>query len=225
MTAETPTAPVAAEGRELKLYELTGEYLELEALLKQQVSVEIDDGYLDSGDGDDAEVLQDSLNAALDRLGGAIEQKAESIAKVIRQGEANAAWMDEQAAKFQEEAERIRRRAEVRRNAGDRLKDYLQHNLAALGEDTQRVAGKMLSVTLSARPKKDAVVVTDEDALSPDFKRATLTMPLSQVPAELRDAIKAVGVAKSDLNKYVDEHDVLPAGVTTEPGKRRLSIQ
>ena len=92
------------------LYEMVGEYLELKELLS------------------DPEVDEQTVLDTLEAIQGEIEVKAEGYVKVIRQLEAEAKAMDE-------EAEFFKRKASVRKNNIKRMKDALCSALIATGHD------------------------------------------------------------------------------------------
>lgn len=93
----------------MTLYELTSEYKELLAMME---------------DPDvDPEVLQDTMEA----VGGEIEDKAENYARVIRELEAD-------QAKFEKEAERCSKHANICKNNIKRMKENLKDSMIATGK-------------------------------------------------------------------------------------------
>jgi len=197
--------------RGLTLYELTGEYVHLRDLI-------------DHGDysADDDPALG-ALTEALDALAGGIQAKADGITRVYLQGKAEADFVDARADVLQEEVDRLRSRAQLRRNNIDRLKQYLAHELALLGDDTQRIKLALFSITL-AKATDSRLAVTDPNMLPPSFRTATLKMRRTDVPRELAYAIVDEEIARAELNAAFKETGVAPPGTAVTPGARSLRI-
>lgn len=87
---------------------------------------------------------------ALDALDMAFDEKAENIAAVIREHEAEASVFSEKANVFLREAKRLSAKATTHRNDVKRLKRYLTEHMEALG--VNKVKGKLLSVSLHRCP-------------------------------------------------------------------------
>lgn len=214
MTARA--VPEATEGRSLKLYELGAEYLQLKALI-DQLGEHPEEA--EANDGGPAA----ALGEALAMLGGAIEDKADGIGHLWLQQSAEADALEREAEIFEAEAKRLRDRATVRRNANERLRQYLAIELAKLGPETQKLQLRRFTVTL-AKQGKDRAVVTDATAVPASFKRAVLRIPMNLVPAEVREFVVSTDVAKRELQDYVDHDGVVPPGVELQPGTRALRI-
>lgn len=118
----------------LRLYELTGKYAELH-------------GLIESGDAS-----YDDVNDTLESLDGAIEDKVENIAKLMKSLEA-----EEKA--FKEEASRLTERAKYLNKRREALKEYLAHTLTAAGIDKVKTA----IGTASFRKAPASVVIVDEE--------------------------------------------------------------
>lgn len=101
------------------------------------------------------EVIADTLEG----LAGDIETKAQSVAHMVRQLEANAAAVKQWSKDASERAKAIEARAE-------RLREYLSNNMIACG--IQRIEGP--GVTLSFR-KSTSVVIEDEAQLPAQYMR------------------------------------------------------
>jgi hypothetical protein len=210
------TKPVPKDSGLLKppaLYELVGSYAHLSALC----SVMSDPG---APDEDYSAELQEALGAIKD----AIEVKAVNISRVVLQAEAEADWVDARAKLHQEEADRLYYRSRRTQAKADSLRSYLAANLATLGEDTIRFKDAIVSVTLSKRGR-DVPVVVDEEKVPTSYKRAHMTIRLSSVPVDLLKFVRAVDVAKSDINDDFEKNGTLPPGIGVEPAKRRLTIR
>jgi hypothetical protein len=129
------------EGAMAKLYELTDAYAQIQALAEEP---ETPDGVWDQ---------------ALADLGGAIEDKVESIAKIIRMLEAD-------ADAIQAEIARLTALAHSRRNRASSLKDYLKANLEAAG--INKIKLQLFSVAIQPSPPSCRAI--DEAAVPQQFK-------------------------------------------------------
>jgi len=198
--------PHSEEGRSLTLFELTGAYAQLASLLDA-----------------DPEAGPD-IEGALNQVEGAIKAKAESIAMVIRQKEAEIQWIDRQVEIYREEVTRLANRVKARQGNVDRVKRWLHDQLAILGEETQKVEGSTLNVTLSKRPEYDDLVVIDESTVPQEFKKADLTIPATEVTPELAQYVKEVKLDKRGLNEHFKRTGVAPTGTEPVPGRRTLKI-
>lgn len=123
----------------------------------------------------DAATIADTLES----LSGALEEKAQSVAHVVRSMEADAAAVKQWARDANERAAAIQRRA-------DSLREYLSANLQACG--VQKIEGP--GVALSFR--KSTACVIDEPALIP-AEFMTQPEPPPPQPAKLRilEALKS----------------------------------
>jgi len=122
----------------MKLYELARSYAEL----------------LDRAEDIDTEALVDTLASLQD----AIEDKAENIAKLIKNLEADAKII-------KEEEQRLAERRRAIEAKVDKLKMYLQEQLEIAG--LQKVKRPTITVSIQANPP--SVDVIDEKAIPNDF--------------------------------------------------------
>lgn len=122
----------------MKMYELTLAY---EKVL--EMAEELDDG-----------ALRDTLDSITD----AIDDKAENIAKVIKQLEADADI-------FRQEEVRLAKRRRTVDNNVRNLKRYLQESLEQVG--TNRVNGKLFTVSIQNNPP--SVDILDESKIELDY--------------------------------------------------------
>lgn len=122
----------------MKMYELTLAY---EKVL--EMAEELDDG-----------ALRDTLDSITD----AIDDKAENIAKVIKQLEADADT-------FRQEEVRLAKRRRTVDNNVRNLKRYLQESLEQVGTD--RVNGKLFTVSIQNNPP--SVDILDESKIELDY--------------------------------------------------------
>jgi len=148
----------------IKLYELTDAYVRILALAEE---------------AEDGEWLE-----ALAGLQGAIEEKAENTAKMIRSLEADAET-------FRAEAERMLAISKSRQNRVTSLKDYLKANLEAAGMD--KVKGQLFTVSLQSSPPSCRVM--DEAAIPIEYQRvipARIEVDARAIIAHWRDTGEAI---------------------------------
>lgn len=201
--------PKGEEGRSLTLYELTGAYKDLAALL-------------DTAEEGDAAV---EITALVESVEGEITTKVENIGMVVRQKNAEIEWILDQARKFEDESNRLKSRAKVRENNVDRLKDYVKVQLTAMGETTQKIEGSTITTTLSARPKNDKLFVEDEHQIPDTYMVCDLVaVPVMDVPTELTFRMKKVRVSHVMLQEIFQETGVIPPGCRVGPGQRNLKF-
>lgn len=146
----------------MNVFEITGAYRQLEALLE-----------LDPDD--------ETLQAEINRIDDAAENKAENIAYLIRNREAALAGMA--LAKSELEGRMRNAAADV-----DRLKEKLHGLLAATGK--RKVQGRF--VTVSVVNNKAAVIVDNPGLLPPQFLRMVPPIPAVIEPdkAKLYEAMR-----------------------------------
>ncbi|MBC1521427.1 siphovirus Gp157 family protein [Listeria aquatica] len=118
----------------MKLYDLTEQYNQVLEIAEQV----------------DAETLKDTL----DSINEAIEDKAESTAKVVRTIEAEANAIDE-------EIKRLNARKQTLTNNAKGLKEYLQTELEKV--NVTKVSGKLFTIRIQNNPQ--SVNVEDETKL------------------------------------------------------------
>lgn len=121
------------------LYELKTDYLRL-LELEEEV---------------DPEAFQD----ALDNLTDEINTKAENIAAVLKQMEADANMLKDEEA-------RLKKRRIAIENNHKRLKEYLKNELEVM--DIEKVKTPKFTITVRNNPVK--VVIKDEDLIPADYK-------------------------------------------------------
>lgn len=121
------------------LYELKTDYLRL-LELEEEV---------------DPEAFQD----ALDNLTDEINTKAENIAAVLKQMEADANMLKDEEA-------RLKKRRIAIENNHKRLKEYLKNELEVM--DIEKVKTPKFTITVRTNPVK--VVIKDEDLIPADYK-------------------------------------------------------
>ncbi len=203
----------------MPLWELTSEYLLLESKLDDALA----------GDAELVELRQQGapvapddpraagLKEALDALGGAITDKVEGVARIIRNREAGALSLADEAA-------RLQGRADVAKHGAERLRQYLYDQLDALGEDTQRQETPVAKVVLSKRPDRKVIRIDDQAALPPQFVKATLQMTLGDVPAALMAYIKREDVVMALVKEHAEAEGLPPPGATFVAPRRSLRI-
>lgn len=121
----------------MKLYELTAQYRQLEAL--------------ESSDDLPPEVIRDTL----DGLEGQLQEKATNVGLFIRNLESVADAIDEAAEKMRERGTRLRKRAQS-------LNDYLLFNMQASG--ITKVESPFFTLKVKTNPP---TVVVDSESLIP----------------------------------------------------------
>lgn len=147
----------------MKLYELTTDY--------QTVLDLIADG-------------SEGLDDTLESLGGAIEDKVENIAKVIKTLEAEMAGLKS------EETRLADRRKSIENNV-KRLKDYAEQSMLSIG--MKKVKGPLFTVSIQKNPPRLEVL---DDSLIPEsfFVPQPPKLDKKAVTAELKAGNKADGV-------------------------------
>ena len=122
----------------MKLYELSTAYVALRDLIEE---------------GQD---FEESLNQISDEF----DYKVESVAKMVREFEAEAKALSEEGKKFME-------RANAANNKAASLKSYLLNEMQAVGKD--KIEGKLLKVALQKSPPSCHVI--NEAEIPADFIR------------------------------------------------------
>ncbi len=207
--------PQSSDGRSLKLYELTGLYAELNEAMNTMEEVATEDG--------DEGVL--ALIEMLIVVTKDITAKGDKVAMVVRQVEAEAEWLEHQAEAYDAEAKRIRARAGVRINNAKRVREWLRDALAMLGDDTQKIAGPVLTVTLAKKSESNRVEVVDEEIIPMNFQKVTLGMTAAQARSlDLEKFITGTRIDQKGLNDQFKEAGILPPGTTIAETVRNLKI-
>ena len=140
-----------------KLYELTTGYKNIEYLIEMGESTE-------------------ELEAVLNSIGGEIEDKAENIAKIIKNNEAD-------IKAFKEEEKRIAERRRTLENDVKRLKEYLFNNMKLTGK-TKFKKGTF-SFNIAKNPA--SVEITNVDIISSDYKVLTETLDKKAILQDLKN--------------------------------------
>ena len=140
-----------------KLYELSTGYKNIEYLLEN---------------GEDNE----ELAAVLNSLGEEIEDKAENIAKILKNNEAD-------IKAFKEEEKRLAERRKALENSNKRLKEYLEENMKLTGK-TKFKKGTF-SFNIAKNPA--SVEITNVDIISSDYKVLTEILDKKAILQDLKD--------------------------------------
>ena len=154
-----------------KLYELSTGYKNIEYLLEN---------------GEDNE----ELAAVLNTLDAEIEDKAENIAKLIKNYEA-----DIEA--FKTEEKRIAERRRTLENIVKRLKEYLFNNMKLTGK-TKFKKGTF-SFNIAKNPP--SVEITNVDIISSDYKVLTEVLDKKAILQDLKDGKDVQGAILKDDNE------------------------
>lgn len=142
----------------MKLYEITEIYEAMEAL-----DEDID------------------ITAALENIDGALEEKLESIAKLVRN-------LDAKAKAYGDEEKRLRAQKQAAKNRVDGLKKYVKDNLEAIGRD--KVEAGIFRWSLQNGPGR--VEITDETKIPEEFF-VTEVKPLK---SEIKKAIESGAITE-----------------------------
>ena len=140
-----------------KLYELATGYKNIEYLIEL---------------GEDKEELEAVLNA----IGGEIEDKAENIAKLIKNYEA-----DIEA--FKTEEKRIAERRRTLENIVKRLKEYLFNNMKL----TNKTKFKKGTFSFNIVKNPPSAEITNADIISSDYKVLTETIDKKAILTDLKE--------------------------------------
>lgn len=137
----------------MRLYEITEAYASLEAI------------------EDDVDV-----SSALANVEGALEDKLESIAKVIKN-------LDAMADAYEDEERRLRTKKQAAKKRVDGLKKYVKDNLEAIGKD--KAEAGIFRWSLQYSPPK--LVITDESLIPDEF----FVIERKPIKSEIKKAIEA----------------------------------
>lgn len=116
------------------------------------------------------------ITAALENIDGALEEKLESIAKLVRN-------LDATAKAYEEEERRLRAQKQAAKNRVDAIKRYVKENMETIGRD--KVEAGIFKWSLQNGPGR--VEITDETKI-PDEYFVTEIKPLK---AEIKKAIES----------------------------------
>lgn len=149
----------------MKLYELTAGY--------QQVLEMVEEG--------NSDYLE-----TLEALEGAIEDKAENTAKMIKS-------LDAQAEVIKAEEKRLADRRKSLENQAKRMKEYLQHNLEAAG--LKKVKGSLLTVAI--QKNAPSLNITDESSIDRSYFNTPEPVPVldkKSLLQAIKDGVEVAGV-------------------------------
>lgn len=119
---------------------------------------------------------EEELNAVLNSLDAEIEDKAENIAKILKNNEA-----DIEALKKEEDRLASRRRSLEKANK--RLKDYLEINM----KTTKKTKFKSGSFTFYIAKNKPSIEITNADIVSDSYKKHTETIDKEAILEDLKE--------------------------------------
>lgn len=137
----------------MRLYEITDIYANLEAI------------------EDDVDI-----SSALANVEGALEDKLESIAKVIKN-------LDAMAEAYEDEERRLRDKKLAAKKRIDGLKKYVKNNLEVIGKD--KMEAGIFKWSLQYSPPK--LVITDESKIPDEF----FVIERKPIKSEIKKAIEA----------------------------------
>lgn len=142
----------------LKLYELTDSFKQIAELI-------------DENNPDEA------LEMALQSIEGAIEEKADGIAKLIKS-------LDYDADIFKAEEKRLADRRKAIENKRDRIKSYIKEQMEKVGKDKI----KLPTVTLALQNNPPAVQIMDDKAIPSKY----ITIIPEQYVADKKSILEAL---------------------------------
>lgn len=115
------------------------------------------------------------ISSALASVEGALEDKLESIAKVIKN-------LDAMADAYEDEERRLKAKKQAAKNRVDGLKRYVKDNLEAIGKD--KVEAGIFKWSLQNSPPK--LVITDESLIPDEF----FMIERKPIKSEIKKAIE-----------------------------------
>lgn len=116
------------------------------------------------------------ISSALANVEEALEDKLESIAKVIKN-------LDAVADAYEDEERRLKAKKQAAKNRVDGLKKYVKDNLEAMGKD--KVEAGIFKWSLQNSPPK--LVITDESLIPDEF----FVIERKPIKSEIKKAIEA----------------------------------
>lgn len=117
-----------------------------------------------------------NVSSALANVEGALEDKLESIAKVIKN-------LDAMAKAYEDEEKRLKAQKQAAKIRIDGLKKYVKDNLEAMGKD--KVEAGIFKWSLQYSPPK--LVITDESLIPDEF----FIIERKPIKSEIKKAIEA----------------------------------
>lgn len=123
------------------------------------------------------EALDDSVDitAALENIGGALEEKLENVAKLVRNLEA-------EAKAYEEEEKRLRAQKQAAKNRVESIKRYVKESLEEIGRD--KVEAGIFKWSLQNGPGR--VEITDETKIPEEF----FVTEIKPLKSEIKKAIE-----------------------------------
>lgn len=115
------------------------------------------------------------ISSALANVEGALEDKLESIAKVIKN-------LDAMADAYEDEERRLKAKKQAAKNRIDGLKKYVKNNLEVIGKD--KVEAGIFKWSLQNSPPK--LVITDESLIPDEF----FVIERKPIKSEIKKAIE-----------------------------------
>ncbi len=157
-----------------------------------------------------------SADDACPNCGGELATMLERQLTPLRQGEIRqtALQLSRRICEFEAEAKVLKAHAVAialrglaRENTARFLKGWLQREMESAGID--KLKDEFTTVYLQDTPA--SIEVVDDQAVPRKYKRATLQMPLSAVPDELREYITGYDVPKTPIKELLEETgEILP---------------
>ena len=149
----------------MQLYKLTENYNNLLELLE------------------DENVPNDLIQQSLNDVKDDIENKAENIAKLVRQ-------LDAESKALEDEEKRLANRKKTLKNRSKGLKNYLQASLESVG--LKKVKTKLFNITIQKNPT--SLNVTDEDSIPDKYFVTEKNLLKTDLLQDLKDGKTIDGV-------------------------------
>ncbi|MEJ8785359.1 siphovirus Gp157 family protein [Peptoniphilus sp. HCN-40583] len=129
------------------------------------------------------ESLDDNIDitAALENIDGALEEKLENVAKLVRNLEA-------EAKAYEEEEKRLRAQKQAAKNRVESIKRYVKENLEEIGRD--KVEAGIFKWSLQNGPGR--VEITDETKIPEEF----FVKEIKPLKAEIKKAIESGAITE-----------------------------
>ena len=151
--------------------------------------------------------LDDSdFAVALDQLSDSADSKIINIAYLILE------WTGEEST-YKTERQRLQGHERALGNRINSLKEYLKAQMMLL--EKKQVTGSTIKVALQPSPP---ALKVDDTLLSPLYKVATLEMPLTLVPTELEQYVKAVSPNSQAIRSLLEQQGIV-SGASLERGQ------
>jgi hypothetical protein len=154
--------------------------------------------------------LHEALNAIRDEA----QVKALSLAKVVKNLEAEVKLLEEHT-------RLLYAKAQARLDRADYLRRMIRLELEAAGLD--RVKDPFVTAWLQQPPP--AVVIVAEERVPPEFMRAVLGLPYALVPPQLRGHVKHLDVDRAVILALLRRTGQVPDGIAIRTGERHLRVR